>query len=81
MQQHIQQMVADGGRPIEPMVQQKRCVQGRPDHVIEMTDKDLPAFQVWVLEDCQRIVVVKHTDECAEIHCHRDHAEHDRMNW
>ena len=60
-------MVPGRVRSIQRAIEQKRGVQDRPHHVIEMADKDPPLFEMGIFQDGYGVVVVEVTAEGSEV--------------
>jgi len=67
MKEQIQKMIPGGGHIEETAIQKEGRIQYRPDHVIEMIDKYLPAFEMRVGKNRRTIVEVKVSGECGDI--------------
>ncbi len=59
MEQQIEQMIPCGGGVEETAIDKEGRVEYRPDHVIEMTDKRLPAVEMRIGKNRRAIVEVK----------------------
>jgi hypothetical protein len=59
MEEKIEEVIASGRVPVEGPVEEKRTVQDRPNHMIEMADKGLPSVEVRIFKDRGEIVELK----------------------
>jgi hypothetical protein len=75
VKQQIQDVVAGRTVPIEGSIEEKRAVQDRPDHVIEMADKRVPPVEMGVDENREEVIVLKVALKGTNVGGHSDHDE------
>lgn len=56
MKQEIQRMIARRASSIGEAIDQKCGIEDRPDHMVEVADKYVPALQMRIFENCGKIV-------------------------
>ena len=79
MEQQIQQMVAGRTVPIEGSIEEKRAVQDRPDHMIEMADECIPSVEMRIDENREQVVILKSAVKGTSVGGHGDRDEKGRQ--
>lgn len=63
MKPHIHQMISKGRIGIEQPVDEKRGIQDWANHMIQMTDKGFPVFQMRIVDYRGKVIKLKNTQK------------------